>query len=46
VIDVGGFGPAFVVAAACSIAGGVLAWTLAETHRSGANVIGSVSGAT
>jgi hypothetical protein len=46
VIDVGGFGPAFAIAAACSVAGGVMAWTLAETGRSGASLIGSASGAT
>lgn len=44
-IDAGGFGPAFLIAAACSLAGGALAWTLADAHHSTDVVIGSPEGA-
>lgn len=44
-IDAGGFGPAFVVAAACSLAGGALAWSLAGSDQPAKGLVGSVEGA-
>lgn len=44
-VDGAGYGPAFVVAAASSLAGGALAWTLADVHRPAAGFIGSAEGA-
>ncbi len=44
-IDASGFGPAFLVAAACSLAGGTLAWTLGDTRRPAQVLIGSTEGA-
>jgi MFS family permease len=44
-IDSGGFGPAFILAAACSLAGGALAWTLTDAPHPADVVIGSPEGA-
>ncbi len=44
-IDGGGFGPAFLLAAACSLAGGALAWTLADATHPADVIIGSPEGA-
>ncbi len=44
-IDAGGFGPTFLIAAACSLAGGALAWTLADVTHPADVVIGSPEGA-
>ena len=44
-IDAGGFGPAFVVAAACTLAGGSLALSLGGSARPADVLVGSVEGA-
>ena len=44
-IDAAGFGPAFLLAAACTLAGGALAWTLADGARPVEVLIGSTEGA-
>ena len=44
-IDAAGYGPAFLLAAACSLAGGVLAWTLVDGSRPAEVLIGSTEGA-
>jgi MFS family permease len=45
VVDGAGFDPAFALAAVSSLAGGALAWTLGDAHRSTEVLIGSTEGA-
>ncbi|HEX7172898.1 MAG TPA: MFS transporter, partial [Candidatus Limnocylindria bacterium] len=45
IVDGGGFGPAFAVAAASSLAGGALAWTLGDVHQAPGLRIGAAEGA-
>jgi MFS family permease len=45
VVDSAGFEPAFVLAAACSLAGGALAWTLGDVPRPAKALAGSTEGA-
>ena len=42
VIDAAGYGPAFGLAAACSLAGGLLAWGMIEAVRPDCGLIGSM----
>lgn len=42
IIDAAGYGPAFGVAAGCSLAGGLLAWRLADVVRPDGGLIGSM----
>lgn len=44
-VDGAGFGPAFALAAAVTLAGGALAWTLGDLHRPSSVLIGSTEGA-
>ena len=41
-IDAGGFEPAFILAAVCSMAGGLLAWRMADVVRADSGLIGSM----
>jgi MFS family permease len=43
-VDAAGYGPAFTIAAAATLAGGGLAWTLGDVHRPSAVLIGSTEG--
>jgi MFS family permease len=43
-VDAAGYGPAFAIAAASTLAGGGLGWTLGDVHRPSAMLIGSAEG--